>query len=48
MALGFPSGLCPSGFPTKYCFAPLLCPISAMCYSHLILLDFINQITFGS
>ena len=41
--LGFPSGLFPSGFPTKTLNTPLLCPTRATCPAHLIFLDFITR-----
>jgi hypothetical protein len=37
--LDLPSGLFPSGFPTKTLYKPPL-PIRATCTAHLILLDF--------
>ena len=41
LRLGLPSGLFPSGFPTKTLYTPLLYPIRATFSAHLILLDFI-------
>ena len=45
--LGLPSGLFPSGFPTKILYTWLLSPIHATCPSHLIILDLITRITFS-
>ena len=42
--LGLPSGLFPSGFPTKILYTPLLFPIHATCPTHLILFDLITQV----
>ena len=47
LGIGLPSGLFPSGFPTKALCAPLLSPTRATCLAHLILLHLITQIVFG-
>jgi len=47
LRLGLPSGLFPSGFPTKTLYTPLLSPIRATCPAHLIILDLINRTIFG-
>ena len=45
--LDLPSGLFPSGFPTKTLYVYLLSPICATCYVHLILLDLVARIILG-
>ena len=47
LRLGLPSGLFPSGFPTKILYTPLSSPIRATCPTHLILLDFITRTILG-
>ena len=47
LRLGLPSGLFPSGFPTKTPYTPLSSPIRATYPVHLILLDFITHTIFG-
>ena len=47
LRLGLPSRLFPSGFLTKFLYAPRFFPIRASCPAHLILLYFITRITFG-
>jgi len=42
LRLGLPSGLFPSGFPTKTLHTPLLSPIRVTCPFHLIFSQFYN------
>jgi hypothetical protein len=43
LRFGLPSGLFPSGFPTKILYKPFLSPISATCPAQLILVDSFTQ-----
>jgi hypothetical protein len=42
LRLGFPSGLLPSGLPTKILYAPITSLMRATCPVHLILLALIT------
>jgi hypothetical protein len=46
LRLGLPSGLLPSGLPTKM-YAPLTSPMRAICPTHLILLALITLTILG-
>ena len=47
LRLGLPSGLLPSGFPSKTLYTGLFSPIRATCPAHLILLHFITRTILG-
>ena len=47
LRLGFPSGLFPSGFPTKTLYTPLISPLRTTCHAHLVLLDFNARTILG-
>jgi len=41
--LGLPTGLFPSGFPTKTLYTPLISPIRAVCPAHFVLLNWSHK-----
>ena len=47
LRLGLPSGVFPSGFPTKTLYTPLSSPTHATCPANLILFDFITRTILG-
>ena len=47
LCIGLPSGLLPSGFPTKTLYTSLSLPIRATYPAHLILLDYITRTILG-
>ena len=47
LRVGLPSGVFPSGFPTKTLYVPLLSSISATSPTRLFSFDLVTQIIFG-